>query len=54
MNPRVNKVRLQVTYKGDAKIDLDIGLPLNADIDTRRRIDEATAELIRLLMEAGQ
>lgn len=54
MNPRVNKVKLQVTYKGDAKIDLDVGIPINAGIETRHSIDEAAAELIRLLMEANQ
>lgn len=54
MNPRVNKVKLQVTYKGDAKIDLDVGVPITAGTATRDSIDEAAAELIRLLMEANQ
>ena len=45
--PVVDNIRLEVTYAGRVAT-----LDLNAEVDTRRRIDEAVAELVRLVMEA--
>lgn len=52
--PRVDSVSIKVTYKGGNVLDMDVGIAVNVCDDTRKRINAATAELIRLLMEASQ
>ena len=51
--PVVDNIRLEVTYADrTATLDLNAEITPSAGVDTRRRIDEAVAELVRLVMEA--
>lgn len=51
--PVVDNIRLEVTYSGRvATLDLNAEITPAAGIDTRQRLNEAVAELVRLVMEA--
>lgn len=53
--PTVASIRLEVTYAGRATtLDMDVGIPATAGPNTRALINEAVANLIRLLMEATE
>lgn len=52
--PRVDSVSIKVTYKGGNVLDMDVGIAVNVCDDTRKRINEAVDNLIRLLMEATE
>lgn len=53
--PTVENIRLEVTYAGRAAtLDLDVGIPATAGPNTRALINQHTADLIRLLMEATE
>lgn len=52
--PMVDSVSIKVAYKGGNALDMDVGIAVNVCDDTRKRINAATAELIRLLMEATE
>ena len=52
--PRVDNVNIKVTYKGDNVLEMDVGIATNVSYDVRKRMNEAVANLIRLMMEASQ
>lgn len=53
--PTVTNIRLVVTYAGRATtLDMDVGISPSAGPNTRALINEAVANLIRLLMEATE
>ena len=52
--PRVDSVRIKVTYKGGTALEMDVGIPVNAGPTCRALINQTTADLIRLLMEASE
>lgn len=53
--PTVANIRLVVTYAGRATtLDMDVGISPSAGPNTRALINEAVANLIRLLMEATE
>lgn len=53
--PTVASIRLEVTYANcAATLDLNVGIPASAGPNTRSMINTATADLIRLLMEATE
>lgn len=53
-SPRVDSVRIKVTYKGGNALDMDVGIPVNAGPTYRAQINETVADLLRLLMEASE
>lgn len=53
--PTVENIRLVVTYAGrTATLDMDVGISASAGPNTRALINQHTADLIRLLMEATE
>lgn len=49
----MDSVSIKVTYKGDNILEMDVSIANKVSDDLHRRVNAATAELVRLLLEVS-